>query len=86
MKRKVKTSGGCKKGKGRQKITKLLEKKNSKALQYVFKLFKQSKKDKKDKIRMHCILGKVGKLNLTLQEKIKVGKEYEEKLLNEGND
>ena len=35
---------------------------------------------------MPCILGKDGKLKVTLQEKIKVWKEYEEKLLNEEND
>ena len=54
-------------------------------MQYVFKLCKQRKKNKKDIIRM-CILGKDGKLKVTLQEKIKVWKEYEEKLLNEEND
>ena len=35
---------------------------------------------------MPCILEKDGKLKVTLQEKIKVWKEYEEKLLNEEND
>ena len=35
---------------------------------------------------MPCILGKDGKLKVTLQEKIKIWKEYEEKLLNEEND
>ena len=35
---------------------------------------------------MPCILGNDGKLKVTLQEKIKVWKEYEEKLLNEEND
>ena len=35
---------------------------------------------------MPCILGKDRKLKVTLQEKIKVWKEYEEKLLNEEND
>ena len=35
---------------------------------------------------MPCILGKDGKLKVTLQEKIKVWKEYEEKLLNEEYD
>ena len=35
---------------------------------------------------MPCILGKDGKLKVTLLEKIKVWKEYEEKLLNEEND
>ena len=69
-----------------KKITKLLEKKNSKALHYVFKLCKQSKKDKKDIMGMPCILGKDGKLKVTLQEKIIVWKECEEKLLNEEND
>ena len=34
---------------------------------------------------MPCILGKDGKLNVTLQEKIKVWKQSEEKLLNEEN-
>ena len=34
---------------------------------------------------MPFILGKDGKLKLTLREKIKVWKEYEEKLLNEEN-
>ena len=67
-------------------MTELLEKKNSKALQYVFKLCKESKKDKKEIMGMPCILGKNGKLKVTLQEKIKVWKEYEAKLLNEEND
>ena len=40
----------------------------------------------KDIMEMPCILGKHGKLKVTLQEKIKVWKEYEEKLLNEEND
>ena len=35
---------------------------------------------------MPCILGKDGKLKVTLQEKNKVWKEYEEKLLNEENE
>ena len=35
---------------------------------------------------MPCILGNDGKLKVTLQEKIRVWKEYEEKLLNEEND
>ena len=35
---------------------------------------------------MPCILGKDGKLKVTLQEKIIVWKECEEKLLNEEND
>ena len=34
---------------------------------------------------MPCILGKDGKLKVTLQEKIKVWKEYEKKLLNEND-
>ena len=76
-------SGSCGEGKGRQKNNKT---KNSKALKYVFKLCKQSKKDKKDTMGMPCILGKDGKLKVTLQEKIKVWKEYEEKLLNDEND
>ena len=50
-----------------------------------FKLRKQSKKDKKDKMGMPCILGKDGKLKVTLQEKIKVWKEYEEKLMDKEN-
>ena len=36
-------------------------------------------------MEMQCILGKDGKLKVTLQEKIKGGKAYEEKLLNEEN-
>ena len=34
---------------------------------------------------MPCILGKDGKLKVTLQEKVKVWNEYKEKLLNEEN-
>ena len=45
MKRKVKRVVTTKKES--KKITKLLERKNSKALQYVLKLSKQSKKDEK---------------------------------------
>ena len=48
MKKKVKRVVAAAKEKEGKKITELLEKKNSKALQYVFKLCKQSKKDKKD--------------------------------------
>ena len=83
---KVKRVAAAAKKKDGKKITKFLEKKNSKALQYVFKLCKQSMKDKKDIMGMPCILGKDGKLKVTLQEKIKIWKEYEEKLLNEEND
>ena len=72
MKKKVKRVVAAAKEKKGKKITELLEKKNSKALQYVFKLCKQSKKDKKDIMGMPCILGKDGKLKVTLQEKIKV--------------
>ena len=86
MKKKVKRVVAAAKEKEGKKITELLEKKNSKALQYVFKLCKQSKKDKKDIMGMPCILEKNGKLKMTLQEKIKIWKEYEEKLLNEEND
>ena len=86
MKKKVKRVVAAAKENEGKKITELLEKKYSKALQYVFKPCKQSKKDKKDIIGMPCILGKDGKLKVTLQEKIKVWKEYGEKLLNEEND
>ena len=86
MKKKLKRVVAAAKKKEGIKITNLLEKKNLKALQYVFKLCKQSKKNKKDIMGMPCILGKDGKLKVTLQEKIKVWKEYEEKLLNEEND
>ena len=48
MKKKVKRVVAAAKEKEAKKITELFEKKNSKALQYVFKLCKQSKKDKKD--------------------------------------
>ena len=46
MKKKVKRVIAAAKEKEGKKIIELLEKKNSKALQYVFKLCKQSKKDK----------------------------------------
>ena len=86
MKKKVKrVAAAAAKEKEGKKITELLEKKNLKALQYIFKLYKQSKKDKKDIMEMPCILGKDGKLTVTLREKIKVWKEYEEKLLNEND-
>ena len=80
MKKKVKRVVAMAKEKEGKKIIELLEKKNSKALQYVFKLCKHSKKNKKDIMEMPCILGKDGKLMVTLQENIKVWKEYEEKL------
>ena len=48
IKKKVRRVVAAAKEKEGKKITELLEKKNSKALQYVFKLCKQSKKDKKD--------------------------------------
>ena len=67
----------------RKKITEFLKRENSKAMQYVFKLCKQSKQDKKDIMGMHCILANNGKLKVTLQEKIIAWKEYEGKLLNE---
>ena len=86
VKKKVKKVVTAAKEKEGKKIAELLEKKHLKALQYVFKLCKQSKKDKKDMTGMPCIFGKDGKLKMTLQEKIKVWKEYEEKLLNEEND
>ena len=86
MKKKVKRMVAAAKEKEGKKITELLEKKNSKTLLYVFKLCKQSKKDKKDIMRMPCMLEEDGKLKVKLQEKIKVWKEYEEKLLNEEND
>ena len=47
---------------------------------------RQSKKDKKDVIGMPCIHRSNGKLMVTPEEKVKVWKEYEEKLLNEEND
>ena len=50
-----------------KKVIKLLEKKNSKALQHVFKLCKQNKKDKKDIMGMPCILGN-GKLKGKITE------------------
>ena len=82
MKRKVKRVVAVEKKEGK-KLTELLEKKNSRALQFVFKQCKQSKKDRKYIMGMPCILGKDGKLKVTLREKIKFG---EEKLLNEEND
>ena len=86
MKKKVKRVIAVAKEKEGKIITELFEKKNSKAEQYVFKLCKQNKKDKKDIMGMPCILGNDGKLKVTLQEKIKVWKEYKEKLLNEENE
>ena len=53
-----------------EKNNRILEKtKNSKAMQYVFKLCKQSKQVKKDIMGMPCILANNGKLKVTLQEK-----------------
>jgi len=55
-------------------------------LECVYKISKQSKKDKKDVVGMPCIQESNGKLVTTPNEKLKVWKEYEEKLLNEEND
>ena len=44
---------------------------------------RQSKNDKKDVIEMHCIHGSDGKLMQTSKKKVKVWKEYKEKMLSE---
>jgi len=49
-------------------------------------MVKHSKKDKKDAVGMPCIQESNGKLVTTPNERLKVWKEYEEKLLNEEND
>ena len=67
------------------KIAKQFEANKIKALKCVIRMVKQSK-DKKDVVGMPHIHGSDGKLMVTIEEKIKACKEYEEKLLNEEND
>ena len=69
-----------------KKITEQLDKNKSEAMKYIFRMARQSKKDKKDVVGMPCVRGTDGKLVLTLKDKIKVWKEYEEILLNEENE
>jgi len=68
------------------KIIKQFQSNKTKALECIYKMVKHSKKDKKDVVGMPCIQESNGKLVMTPNEKLKVWKEYEEKLLNEEND
>ena len=66
-------------------ITQQLERNKSDGLQSIFRLCKQAKKEKKDIIGMPCVRETDISLIVTPKEKLKVWKEYAEKLLNEEN-
>ena len=51
-----------------------------------FGMESQSKKNNKDIVEMPCIRGKDGNIKVSLEDKMEVWKEYEEKLLNEENE
>ena len=85
MKREVKGIVVAVKENEDRKIAEQLELNISEALRCVFGMVSRSNKEKKDVVAMSCIHGRAVRLMVTLEEKTKVRKEYEERLLNKEN-
>jgi len=85
-KREAKRAVAAAKEKENKYMTEKLERNNVDGLRDLFKMARQSEKDKRDIVGMPYVRGKNGELKVTLSDKIKVWKEYAEKLLNEENE